>query len=51
MAYIIKVMDIRNDIKYLMAKRAMTFKRLAILMTEKNWQKILSKRTFFKIAT
>ncbi len=32
-------MDIRNDIKYCMAREAVTFKRLAELMTEKTGKK------------
>lgn len=32
-------MDIRNDIKYYMAREAVTFKQLAILMTEKTGKK------------
>lgn len=32
-------MDIRNDIKYYMAREAVTFKQLAILMSEKTGKK------------
>ena len=32
-------MDIRNDIKYYMAREAVTFKQLASLMSEKNGKK------------
>lgn len=32
-------MDIRNDIKYYMAREAVTFKKLAELMTEKTGKK------------
>ncbi len=32
-------MDIRNDIKYFMAREAVTFKQLAALMTEKTGKK------------
>ncbi len=32
-------MDIRNDIKYFMAREAVTFKQLASLMTEKTGKK------------
>lgn len=32
-------MDIRNDIKYYMAREAVTFKQLALLMSEKTGKK------------
>ncbi len=32
-------MDIRNDIKYYMAREAVTFKQLAAMMTEKTGKK------------